>query len=54
MKPYTKEQLLEKSIKMGYNKIEAKKAIERSYTYYIEHHSDYNLTKAAKYCIGNF
>ncbi len=51
MKTYTKEQLLAKAVKIGCNKSEAKKSIERNYHLYIEYHSDYSLSKAVRYLV---
>lgn len=51
MKTYTKQQLLSKAVKMGFNKKEAESSIKRNYNLYIIHHPDFNLTKATRYCV---
>lgn len=51
MKIYTKEQLLAKAVKMGFNKNEAESSIKRNYDLYVRHHSGFSLTKATRYCV---
>ena len=51
MKQYTKTQLINAAVKMGCNETEAKKRINKTYNYYVTYRSEYNLKKAAHYCM---
>lgn len=51
MKQYTKTQLINAAVKMGCNETEAKKRINKTYNYYVTYRSEYNLKKAAQYCM---
>lgn len=51
MKVYSLEQVTKAAIKMGCNPDEARARITKTYTNYVKYRSDFNLKRAARYCM---
>ena len=51
MKTYRVDELIKAAVKMGCNPVEASRTIKKTYEYYVKYRSDYNLKRAARYCM---
>lgn len=51
MKTYSVDELIKAAVKMGCNPVEASRTIKKTYEYYVKYRSDYNLKRAARYCM---